>query len=563
MNAAKVIDFPLNSAKNDDRATEIANGVIKDYERMSGNRGTFDQTCQEIAMRILPSHSRTFISRGQNQGRDGEKRNEEVYDSTGAVALGRFASVLESYLTPSNQTWQRLKPSNPYLLKDRPTKLWFEQSNDILFKYRYAPRANFSSNNQEIYQGLGAFGNAVMFIDKLDGEKGLRYKACNLAGTYFDQNHQGLVDKVVRYFPLTARQALQKFGKDILPESIYTAYLNNPEQEFYFIHKVCPREDWDPARWDYKGKKFASYYVSMEGRKLVDEGGFNSFPYSASRYKQAPGDVYGTGPSWDVLPSIKTLNEMKKVLLTQGHKAVDPVLLAYDDGVIDGANLAPGAFNIGGVSSDGRPLIHALPTGNHAIGKELMDDERNDVKDAFLITLFQILVENPQQTATEVVERAKEKGILIAPTMGRIQAEYLGPSTEREMDLLSMQGLLPPMPPALLEAKGEYEIEYDSPLTQARRAGEVSAVMRAVESTLNIVNVTQDPSLLFHYKWEEIIPDSAEAQGVPTRWIRSPDEVAQMKQAHQQANNTQTQIQAAPAAAALIKADAATKGTGK
>ena len=493
---------------------------------------------------------------GSQISNQGEKRTENLYDATGAIALGRFASVLESYLTPSNQVWQKIKPSNPILLKDRASRLWFEEANRLLFKYRYAPKANFSSQNQEIYESLGAFGNGAMFVDKLSGtERGLRYKACHLSQIFFDQNHQGLVDKVIRHFPLTARQAMQKFGSSC-PEQIQSALGRNPDQEFYFLHKVAPREDWDPNRLDYRGKRWASYYVSIDGKKLVREEGYNTFPYAVTRYRQTPGEVTGRGPAMDILPSLKTLNEQKKTILTQGHKALNPTLLAHDDGILDGANLAPGAINWGGVNADGRALIHALPVGNIAVGKELMDDERSDIKDAFLITLFQILVDNPQQTATEVVERAKEKGILIAPTMGRQQSEYLGPMTEREIDVLSAQGLLPPMPPALIEAQGEFEIEYDSPLTQARRSGEASGLMRSVESTLTVVNVTGDPSPMDHYDWDTIVPEVAEIQGVPTRWMRSPEDIEAIRQGRQKAAQTQEQIQAAPAAAALIKADA-------
>lgn len=564
-NASPAIDLPSPSSptKNsgEDKRKEIADTIIREFEAEYTRRGNFNQHCQEIAQIILPSQYKLFLSKGQNQT-TGEKRTEYLFDSTGAINLGRFASVLESYLTPSNQIWQRIKPSNPLLLKDRQSKLWFEESNRVLFKYRYAPKANFSAQNQEVYEALGAFGNGAMYVDRLDGAPGLRYKACHLSQIYFKQNHQGIVDTVFRHFPLTARQAAQKFGKSC-PEQIAAMLKTDPEREFFFIHKICPRSDWDPMRLDYMGKPFAAYYVNVETRALLKEEGFTSFPYAVSRYRQTTGENEGRGPACDVLPTLKTLNEMKKTLLKQGHKAVDPTLLAHDDGVLDGANLAPGGVNWGGVNADGRALVHALPVGNLAIGKELMDDERGDVKDSFLITLFQILVDNPQQTATEVVERAKEKGILIAPTMGRQQSEYLGPMTERELDVLSQQGLLPPMPPALREARGEYELEYDSPLTQARRAGEASGLMRSVESTLSIVNVTQDPAPLDYYDWDVIVPEVAEIQGVPTRWMKAKETVEQIRAGRAQAAQTQEQIQAAPAAAALIKADAATKGKGR
>ena len=45
-------------------------------------------------------------------------------------------------------------------------------------------------------------------------------------------------------------------------------------------------------------------------------------------------------------------------------------------------------------------------------------------------------------TATEVLERAREKGALLAPTMGRQQSEALGPMIEREIDILVECGLM-------------------------------------------------------------------------------------------------------------------------
>jgi hypothetical protein len=259
----------------------------------------------------------------------------------------------------------------------------------------------------------------------------------------------------------------------------------------------------------------------------------------------------------DVLPAVKTLNEEKKTILKQGHRVVDPVLLAHDDGILDSFSLKPGAVNYGAMTADGRPLVGTLPVGNLAVGKELMDDERAVINDAFLITIFQILVETPQMTATEVLERTKEKGILLAPTIGRQQSEYLGPMVEREVDLLARQGLLPPMPDILIEAQGEYSLEYDSPLSRAQRAEEASGLMRTVETALAVVNVTQNPEPLDYFDWDKIVPEISEIQGVPVRWMRSFEQVQALRQGRAQQMQTQETIQAAPAAAAMIKATAA------
>lgn len=531
-------------------ADDKANEICRLYEQESGRRGTWEAHWQEIADRMYPLASDNFQTRFHAKG---NKRNQEVYDSTAVKSLNRFGAILDSLLTPSNQTWHYLKPSIEDLNKDRSVRLWFEDVNRILFKHRYKTTANFAAQNQMNFKSLGAFGSGALYIDPLWGAKGLRYKNCHLGEIYFMENHQGLVDKVLRVFMLTARQALQKWGNAV-PDSVKSAMEKDEGREFEFIHHVCLRDDIDPSRADFKGMPWASYYVSIEGKVLVEEGGYNTFPYAVSRYEQAPNEVYGRSPAMDALPAIKTLNEQKKTILKQGHRSVDPVLLVHDDGILDSFSLTPGYANAGAVTKDGRPLVHTLPTGNVNIGRDLMEDEREDIKDTFLVTLFQILTENPQMTATEVLERTKEKGILLAPTLGRIQAERLGPQVEREVDVLAQQNLIPPMPPLLIEAGAEFEVEYDSPLSRAQRAEEASGLMRTVESAIAVVNATGNPDPLDHFNWDVIVPDLADINAVPVKWRKSIEDVQAIRQNRAKQQQREQLIQAAPSAAAVAKA---------
>lgn len=533
--------------------SEYANAVVKEFEQLATNRGNEESHWQEISSRIYPAHSRLF--QGYGNQTTGEKRTEELFDSTASIALKRFGAILDSLLTPRNQTWHRLVPSDKKLLKNRQAVMWFEEVNRLLLKYRYTPQANFSAQNYQNYLSLGAYGTGCVFIDQMAGSPGIRYKNVHLSEVFFVENHQGIIDKAYRRFWMTARQINQKW-KSKIPDNVKAKLATDPESKFEVIHKVGPNEDFQYGRLDHKGMEISSCYILKEGRAILEEGGYTSFPYAISRYEQITGENYGRGPAADVLPAVKTLNEQKKTVLKQGHRSVDPVLLAHDDGVLDGFSMKPGALNTGGVSADGRPLVHALPVGNIAIGKDLMDDEKAVINDAFLVTLFQILLETPEMTATEVLERTREKGILLAPTVGRQNSEYLGPMINRELDVLSYQELLPPMPQVLVEARGQYEIVYDSPISRAQRAEEAAGLQRSIQHTLEIVNVTQDPSLLYHYNFNEIIPEMAAIQGVPLKWMNDPKVVAQMKQQQMQAQEEQAMIQAAPAAAALTKAQA-------
>ncbi len=537
--------------KNTSDQSDTVQELVRDFQNLRGARGTLDSHCTEIAKRILPDDSHLFFEYNATNFQ-GDKRNQELYDSTGLVALNRFAAIMDSLLTPRNSFWHRLSANDKTLKKNKAVQDYFEEVNEILFEQRYTPTANFTSQNQRQYTSIGAYGTGAMFIDDLYGTYGLRYKNVHLSELYLQQNHQEMVDRVCRYFALTAREAIKLFG-NALPEGIIAQEKINPDKFYYFLHWVVPREDRDPFRKDFKGMPFASYYISLEGKKLLAEGGYSCFPYAVSRYRQATREAYGRSIAMDILPSIKTLNEQKKTMLKQGHLAVDPIILANDDGVIDFYNGQPGSVIPGGVNKDGRPLVQALPTGRVDIGKDFMAEEKSLINDSFLVTLFQILVETPEMTATEVLERTREKGILLAPTIGRQQSEYLGPMIEREIDILSRQGLLPPQPRMLQEAEGEYKIVYDSPLTRTQKAEWAAGAMRTVEQLIQVATATGNAGLLDYINFDVAAPQIAEINGTPSTWLNSQEDVMAKRQARAQQAQQQQQIDALPGIAGMAK----------
>lgn len=542
---------------------ETYSHIQRQFSVLQTYRAVFGSHWEEIAELIDPQSRNTFFFGTFNW--QGLKKTDRQVDATGMVALQRFGAIVDSLITPRNMMWHQLTAEIPELRKNRDVRLYLEDVTRRLFRQRYSPIANFSAQNQAHYKSLGAYGTASMFIDQAVDPSGIpiraiRYRAVPVGEMFLLQNHQGLIIGFVRWLRMTAYQAWDQFGSR-LPAPFYTALEQNSETLYDFLHCVWPRKDYDPRRLDAKGKKFVSYYVSLAGNKILSESGYNALPISTSRYDQAPQEVYGRSPAMLVLPALKTINAEKRTFLKQGHRAADPVLLVNDDGIID-MSLRPGAINVGGVSSDGKPLVHVLPTGEIQVTKEMMDEEKMLINDVFLVNLFQVLTENPQMTATEVIERTNEKGILIAPTIGRQQSEYLGPLIDRELGLMAELGLLPPMPPALREAAGGYDVVYTSPLSRAQRAQDVAGFQRTMETAIQIVNVTQDPSILDVFDMDTALPEISEINGMPVSWLADDETVAKKRQARAQAQARQEQIQAAPAAAATMKAAVAAKQAG-
>lgn len=529
-----------------------ADDLIRTYHDLKGKRGNWETHWEEIAERILP---RQIGFTGDRT--DGEKKTQKVFDSKPMVALERFAAVMDSMLTPRQSRWHNLRTTDENLNRDFAVQDWFYQVNNILYAARYSPKANFAGQNSERWISTGAFGTGCIFTDFEPGV-GLRYRCVNLRDLYLLENHQGAIDTVYRCFNYTARQAAQRFGENALPESIRKCLedVKRQHDSFEFVHCVKPRTDYDHERADARGKPWASYYVAVKDRQIVSEGGYTSFPYSVSRYVTAPDEVYGRSPAMAALPDIKMLNEMSKTDIRAVHKLIDPPILLHDDGILGGGsmtvNMRPGGLNIGGVDRNGRQMIQPFSTGARVdIADSKMEQRRAAIDDAFLVTLFQILVETPRMTATEALIRAQEKGMLLTPTMGRQQSEALGPLIERELDLLAFHRVLPPMPPALVEAGGEYEIVYDSPMSRMQRAEELVGVQRTMELLAPFAQI--DPTVLDIFDRDELARLTAEVSGVPTPVLRSPESLQKLRADRAEQEQQAMMMQAAQPLAGAMK----------
>ncbi|WGM40815.1 portal protein [Caulobacter sp. NIBR1757] len=536
-----------------------AEQVLRRQARMEAERAPLDGVCQEVAERVL-TRQRDFTGR---QSGAAAWRSEKVFDSTAPLALDKFAAAIESMLTPRTSRWHELAIRDWRDERDRPAALpegvraWLGQVNEALFSARYAAGANFAAQAHETYVGLGAFGNGTLFVDEAE-TGGLRYRSIPFAETWFAENFQGQVDTVHRKFELTARQWLQKFGEET-PDSIKRAAESEPHRKFELIHCVGPREDADWSRRDWRGMAFASWYVSFEGRKLLKEQGYRTMRYAVARYVTAPREIYGRGPAMTVLADIKTVNEQQKTLLRTGQLIAEPPLLLSDEGGLTAFKLQPRSINRGALSADGAELVRPLSIGaNMPITLEMISQTRESINQAFLVTLFQILVETPQMTATEAMLRAQEKGALLAPVMGRLQSELLGPLVQAELDILAGAGALPDMPPEL-GGVGDVvtDIDYTSPLARAQKSDEGVAILRLLEDAAAVGQF--DPSATKMIKGPETLRRLAEIRGAPAGLLRSPEDMAALAEQEAAMNQLQTMLGAAGQVAGVAK-DAAAAG---
>jgi hypothetical protein len=480
---------------------------LTQWSRLDAEVSTWKAHWQEVCERMDPLQASFYVTQVP-QTQQGEKRSYKIFDSTALAALERFSAILESVLTPGGgQPWHNLKPAGLQEELDPadPANRWLQEANRILYQTRYAPKANFASQQSQNYRSLGSVGTNCMYVDSAPGIP-LRYRAIPLWEFRITQSSFGVIDQVFRRFSLTARQAVQQFNKrgDQLPPRIQQIAETAPETPFWFIHAVFPNPDVTFGKIGPKGMKWSSRYICETEPMIVRRGGYRTMPYIVSRFMVANGETYGRSPGMFALAEQKMLDEMAKARIRAVHRELDPAWLTMDDAVMTPLRTMPGSVNGGMLDDQGRPRVQPLlPTGvRFEIDAAMTEQTRGVINDFFYITLFQILVDTPNMTATEAVLRAREKAALLAPPTTRQQSECLGPLLERELDLLFWDGKLPPMPEELLAIGGQYEIEYQSPYANAVQADQANAALQTLGAIVPLAQL--DPAVLDNYRTDNM-----------------------------------------------------------
>lgn len=525
--------------------SDDAKSLVAHQERLAEKRSNYDTWWDAIALRVLPPAA-TFTTTTE----EGIKRTERLFSGHPVTANERFASVLDELLTPRTQEWHGLLPEEPELAESHEVKVYLERLTKLLFSKRYSPRANYAAQRHQGYLSVGAFGNSNMFIDE-DVGFGPRYRHVPLKESYWSLNHVGRIDCMYRRYPLTARQAELQAAEMgwKLPEQIVKAAKDSPHQEFEFLHAVKPNDDRKTGRRDAAGMPFSSFYVCLvEKERMLSAGGFRAWPYATGRYMVHGRDSYGHSPAMAAWPGILTLNEEKKTVLRAGQRVVEPPILLAEDGALEPFNLRPGALNPGMLAPNGQPLAVPFDTkGQIPLGMELMGLEAAEIDEAFLVSIFKILMD-PRMTAAQVYELAAQKATIVAPTMGRLQSEDLGVQIEREIDILAQMTenawILDEMPEELLEAGGAYKIDYRSPLARAMRANDGVAILRTLEVIPAAAAI--DPTAAFVVDVPASIRELSEINGMPAKLLRDPRLVAQLVEQQQAAAAAQAAAEVAP-----------------
>ena len=505
---------------------KLAVEKITRWAKMKSERATTESYWQDVADYMLPSREVTFLDQVA-----GRRKQGKIFDTTGIWALEQLAGGLHSMLTSSATKWFMLRADSTAPI-DEKGALWLNDVSRIMHDVFNSPKSQFNSNAHELYLELCGFGNGVMYVDKRKANN-IFFKTYSIANCCYMENEEGKVDLLYRVTHTTAKQVLEQWP-DTAHEKVKEVAEKEPNKLIRILHAVEPR----PAgkKGSYKtNKPWSSCYVDMENQHIMEEGGYDTFPYLCPRFSKRTNEVYGFGPGMSALADVRMINRMHEVIIRGMEKIVDPPILLPHEAMIRPLTLQPAGLNFYDPSAGGeiKPLV---TNGRPEIGLQYLAQQQEKIVKHFYVDWMN-LPQGGNMTATEVMQRRDEKLRLLSPMVSRLQTEFLGALIDRVFYLLLEIGAIPKPPESLFNK--DVKIEYISPIAQAQRFAELDSLTRSIGFAAQLAEI--DPMVMRNFdidaavRWATVEINNVQAK------LLTPLEQVKAEREQQAAANQQNQ----------------------
>lgn len=585
-------NFPskLGSRTDDQRAKDCE----KYLEILAAQRTFWEPQIDNIIAYV--NHGRRFVQ--DINLWPGQQTGQEVFDDTAMLARNRLVDGMVGNLCSRNQPWfglelpgklnfprtSGMRAWNGQRIDSYPqVRKWIQESQEVM--YSAFNRSNFYDKNTDFIGDGATVGTGYCLIEEDLRTSTIVFTVPHYRECFIAENEWGRVDTTYRVYKMTLRQFVQKFGMETM-ERADLNFKRDYEQNFYaerdVLHAIQPREDYQPGRIDGKGKKWQSCWVYRQGGKILpvagatsgrddkvtmlSEGGYDSAPMIAWRWRKNDDEVYGRGPAHDAFVSIAKANQMGRTNLITAQRAAEPPLVAYQDmrGAIQrGPN---GITYVPTSRADLRSIApQQLTTGvqNLPFTVEYEDRVAAVINEYFYTDVFLKMSNLAQQgdTSRMVVEQVQElqseKAASLGTRVGNLQSEAFDPIIDRVFNIEAEAGRIPTPPDILLESvHGKVQVEYLGPLAQAQtRLTKVRSITTGLQLVGQIAQI--NPTSVDVVDYDQAALEALDAVSFPASCVRDTKTVTAIRQQRNQLAAQERQTEAIPklanAAAHLAK----------
>lgn len=463
------------------------------------------------------------------------------YSSDPCNYLSTLVAGIIGYSISPNIVWLKLTLEDERMLTKYGVKKWLTEVEQVLFAE--FNKSNLYKESVKLVDNAATIGHGSMLMD-FDRDRGrLRFSANRMNEVYLDVDEYGEVSTLYRTYLMTIKQACDFFGLDKMSEKTRDAY-NEEEgrrwnETIEILYAVYKRTDNNKELPDARNMDYAAVYAEMKENHIIEESGYNEFPYAVFEWDPIPGTPYSESPAMAAMQDIKFLNMANKSTMDIAQTSSRPPMVASED-ILDIDTSPAGITYV-----KNGDTLQPLNTGeNYPITIDVLNLIKQTVKDWFNVDFFLMLQhQDRQMTATEVSELQGEKAAVLGTLIVNFN-NCLSRIVQRSFNLLYEEGRIPEPPETLMGTDAQLKVEFLGALAQAqRRYHQTGGINVALQYLAPMAQLF--PESLDFIDSDETMKKLLTGNGMPQSAIREDKDVEAIRQARaQQAAAKQQQAMA-------------------
>ena len=524
-----------------------AKNIVQQGNSLFSDRRTLESLWQEEAENFYPS--RADFTSTRYLGRDFMSNLASSYP---IIVARSFMDAISTFLRPKGQEWFKIITEG-YEDLDNDSRRWLEDSTLRMRRAMYDKDSGFDKATKQVDGDYAIFGQGVLEIKADLSTATLKLKCFHLKDCAWYENQNGIIDTIFIKRKPTALELKETFGNKIHREVEKKLSGDNPDpQAIINCYKIVIPNDGiqDTPKGLKHSKPFTALYIDIDNEHILEEMPVDDFGYIIPRFQQVSGSQYAFSPATvAALPDARLIQAITFTLLEAAQKAVNPPLIATQDAILSSPSLEGGAINYVDYAYDER-MGEALRPMNIdksglGFGMDMLQNKEQTLAQAFYLDRLNLPQTGKVMTATEATARISEYIRNVSPLFQALESEYNAAMCSLIFRILARNAaFLEDVPEGLLKEGGglkDVKFIFENPLIEAEGKDKVQKFLEAQAALSQSASL--DPSVIDMLDTKIALRDVMNSSGVPAKWLRSEEDVAQIEDQKAQAAEAQQMIE--------------------
>lgn len=514
---------------------------LERFDSLRTGRAQYDQRWQMVSDYILPRRDFSVASRPN------QLRPHRVTSSLATSLNTRLAAFLLGYWLDASRPWLLPNVARGLAVTGRDTDLddsslrYLDSLAWNVFDHMMRPKGMLMLRGGQMLKEFCAFGCGVIWQGRKRGF-GPIFNSRALGASWWSENEEGKIDCLYYRLSLPIYRVIERWPDAAPLWRNASGQGKTDELAFTDVILCCqPRPGGKPGAVAV-AKPFEFVAVSMEKKAVLEESGYDSFPYAVFRYDPRPGEAYAEGPGCGVLPDVMVLNHLQQVMEAGASDKGMPPLAMPARMFARALDRRPGAINHYNPSSlglqrAGDAVVKLDFTGDLSEAAALIPQLKEDIQLGYFADWMKL-----RTTGDMTAEEVNAWKDINNQGMSSIVANLEAPSSDmgdRALEIMKAEGSVPP-PPNMLGGL-DVDWEYAGPMALFRR-------QRQVNIGLQLINMRgliseQDSAAARAIDLEAVARMSVTAMGAPPNVTNSVAKVQAAREADAHAAEQQANAQ--------------------